>query len=87
MFSIGEDVKRSIKLRYGDAAELADWDELKGILRLGELSEFIEQVGVPVQTDNSLCNNYLISYKGQTISGNAWLFLARHDGIVPDNGP
>jgi hypothetical protein len=51
-----------------------------------ELQRFIEQVGITRQSQNGPCNNVFVSVGGRLKADNRyWLFLARHDGAVPDN--
>jgi hypothetical protein len=72
---------------YGDKATIVDWQVLKRLLSTKEeAAKFIEQVGIPRQTENGPCDNFLVSMNGHLRLGNGfWLFLARHDGNVPNN--
>ena len=85
-FAESDDVGKAIKTMYGEKAELADWVELKRLLSdQTSLADFLDSVGMPVQGTNQACNNYLVSYQGQTRSGGLRLFVARHNGKVPNN--
>jgi hypothetical protein len=86
-FDLNTNVREKIKSLYGETADLADWQTLKKVLSgKAELTQFIEHVGIPRQLINGPCDNFLVSNNGQLKLGDRfWLFLARHDGTVPNN--
>jgi hypothetical protein len=86
-FAADIDIVNQIKSLYGDRAEIADWQTLKGLLSTKqELAKFIEKVGIPVQAQNGPCDNFLVSMNGDLRRENGLrLFFARHDGKVPNN--
>lgn len=86
-FDPSANVEGSIKTQFGDDAALADWQALKTIfLTKDQLATFFDQVGIPRQSINGPCDNFLVSNGGRLRLGNGlWFFIARHDGSVPDN--
>ena len=86
-FDISTDVEGAIKATFGNDATIADWQTLKRLLSTQtELSDFIEQVGIPRQTQNGPCDNFLVRNGGSfRLANGYWLFIARHDGRVPAN--
>jgi hypothetical protein len=86
-FDIGKGVEDAITATFGNDATIADWQTLKRLFSTQtELSNFIEQVGIPRQTQNGPCDNFLVSNEGRyRLANGYWLFLARHDGRVPEN--
>jgi len=86
-FDTNDDVERKVKETYGPNATIADWQTLKGLLATdAQLVEFIGAVGIPRQTTNGPCYNFLVSNHGQLKTSNRmWTFIARHDGKVPEN--
>ena len=87
IFDLSTDVEGAIKASLGDNAVIADWQTLKKVLSTKpQLANFINQVGIPTQTANGPCKNFLVSNGGRLRLGDGfWLFLARHDGRVPEN--
>ncbi len=87
VFDISTDVEGAIKATFGNDATIADWQTLKRLLPTHtELSNFIDRVGIPRQTQNGLCDNFLVSNGGRyRLANGYWLFIARHDGRVPNN--
>jgi tetratricopeptide (TPR) repeat protein len=86
-FEISDDVESVIKRTFGSDTALADWQILKSLLSTkAQLSEFIKRVGIPQQKVNGPCDNFLVSNSGQLRLPNGfWMFIARHDGRVPEN--
>ena len=86
-FEVNTDVESEIRSIYGNSAKLTDWRVLKAFLSSNiELIKFIEQIGIPRQAQNGPCENFLVSVGGRLkLENGLWLFLARHDGIVPSN--
>jgi hypothetical protein len=86
-FETSSDILSTIKSEFGNEATLADWQTLKQILQTqAQATKFITEVGIPLQSANGPCNNFLVSNGGQLRLGNGlWTFVARHDGKVPNN--
>jgi hypothetical protein len=86
-FDISTDVESAVRKTFGNDATIADWQTLKRRFSTQtQLSNFIDQVGIPRQAVNGPRNNFLVSNSGSYRTANGyWLFVARHDGIVPGN--
>jgi hypothetical protein len=86
-FDINTDVESAIRTTFGDAAVIAEWQNLKDALSTqSQLGSFFEQVGMPHQTKNGPCDNFIVSNDGRyRLAIGDWFFVARHDGVVPDN--
>ncbi len=86
-FDKSTDVEGAIKATFGNDATISDWQTLKRLFSTQtDLSNFIDQVGIPRQTKNGPCDNFLVSNGGSyRLANGYWFFIARHDGKVPDN--
>ncbi len=86
-FDISTDVEGAIKATFGNDATIANWQTLKRLLPTQtELSNSIDQVGIPRQTKNGPCDNFIVSNGGSyRLANGYWFFIARHDGKVPNN--
>lgn len=81
-----DDVQTAIKAAYGENADIADWVELKSILRTQQsISNFIQGLGLRTQSTNNECDNYYVSVGHGLNRDGMRLFLARHDGKPPAN--
>ena len=87
VFEISADVEAAIKTTLGNDVAIADWEALKRLFSTQrQLTRFIKQVGIPQQAFNGPCDNFLVSNGGSyRLPNGYWLFIARHDGNVPDN--
>ena len=86
-FDVNTDVEGAIRAAFGNGATIADWQTLKGLLSTPtQLTKFFDEVGIPNQPINGPCDNFLVSNGGSyRLANGYWLFIARHDGRVPDN--
>jgi hypothetical protein len=79
-------LQKEIHDRYGQNAELADWNDLKAMLvSEDEIRKFIEGTGIQRQGTNYDCDNILVSRAGHETVQGLHYHLARHDGKVPPN--
>jgi hypothetical protein len=86
-FDTNTNVESAVKATFGNDATIADWQTLKRLFSTQtQLTDFIERVGIPNQAVNGPCDYFLVSNNGRyRLENGYWLFVARHDGIVPDN--
>jgi uncharacterized protein YecT (DUF1311 family) len=84
VYQPSDDLDQEIKSRYGGAAQIADWADLKKIL-IDEHSvrKFIDGVGIPLQSTDYDCDNILVTYQGRASVNGYHYLMARHDGVKP----
>ena len=97
IYKPSDDVQAAIKAEYGENATIADWAELKSILRTQQnVSKFIQGLGLRRQvtnyegdnyrqSTNYECDNYYVSVGNELTIYGMRLFVARHDGRPPSN--
>jgi hypothetical protein len=86
VFAPSASLEKEIRDRYGNNADLADWEDLKALLvNEDDVRKFIADTGIRLQGKNYDCDNILVSRSGsETIQGLHY-HLARHDGAIPPN--
>jgi hypothetical protein len=86
IFDSNENIDAAIKSKYGQAARIADWNDISVLTERADIERFANAVGLVLQTGRHDCFNVFVSVQG-TISpdGINRYFIARHDGVVPEN--
>jgi hypothetical protein len=82
----GANLTQAARAEFGPSASMVDWQNLKNLLKSREDAvAFFNALGLRTQAANGPCDNYLVTFQGQSQIGDGRFFVARHDGIVPQN--
>jgi hypothetical protein len=85
VFNPSASILPQIKSLYGQQTTLADWDELKSLIdKDSELTKFVTDAKIPLQTSDLNSENILIQKSGTEYYQGMHFLLVRHDGSVPD---
>jgi hypothetical protein len=85
VFAADENADSAIKAKYGPAARLADWNDIAILSMSQDIKQFADQLGLPHQSNRHDCGNVYVTVNGEAgPDGRNRYFIARHDGVVPD---
>jgi hypothetical protein len=85
IYSAETDLDEAVRAEYGADATVADWSELRRILRSErDVVNFANFVGLELQGGDYGCRNYFVKKGGKSFFARPYRYLlARHDGVRP----
>jgi hypothetical protein len=86
IYPANTDLDLAVRKEFGPTAKIVEWNDLKRVLsNQRNITNFINSVGLLRQPDNYGCRNYFVRFNGKLSTGKYRYFIARHDGVRPDD--
>lgn len=83
-YAASENVNDAVKRTYGSSASIAEWNDLKRLLKdRSSAINLATSVGLPRQTSDHSCGNVFVTVGGAEKVGEYRYLMARHEGSLP----